>query len=846
MTAIFIQIAVNIPAVSGVFDYALPTALEGRLGVGHLVTVPFSHQVVQGVVLRFIDQPSVQEVKTVIDLLDEKPVLTSAQIALAETMATQTLNPLAAMVGLMLPTGLSQQADVEYSVGSGKWGVESGQWSQTQKRLLKLFENKDSMRGRQIDRHFKNVDWRPSARKLVEMGVLTSKSVLLAPRVRPKFVRTAQLAVEPQAALDAAPSLGSTDQTQSRREAALRFLIRETDAVAVSWVYAESGCNLSDLQILAEKELIVLRETEIWRDPTERVEIRDGENTEKVLTAAQAEAMKVVHASFADSLTRPLLLHGVTGSGKTEIYIRAAQEAVKRGGQVLILVPEIALTPQTVRRFLARFPGQVGLLHSRLSEGERYDTWRRARAGQLKVVIGARSALFAPLPNIKLIVLDEFHDGSYHQTNIPFYDAVQAAQAYAEICGAVCILGSATPPIDAMYHAESALTHSRSARISLSREAGEGEPAQRGGGEGALLELPERIGERELPPVDVIDMREELRTGNPSIFSRALRSALVETLARGEQAILFLNRRGSATYVFCRDCGHTLKCPRCETPLTLHASRANVPTLKRANVLLCHRCHYQRQVPSTCPSCHSKKIRAYGLGSEKVEAEVNALFPAARTLRWDYDTTRTKDAHELILSHFSAHRADVLVGTQMLAKGLDLPMVTLVGVVLADVGLNLPDPFAAERVFQTLTQVAGRAGRSARGGRVVLQTFDPSHYVVQFASKHDYAGFYAHELEQRRRLGYPPFAKLVRLETRDPNPTKAEEAATKLAAEIKQLLTTNNYRQTTVIGPVPAFFSKVDGAYRWQIILRGPEPESLLRGMDLRGWRVEVDPVTLL
>ncbi len=864
----FVQIAVNIPAISGVFDYSLPAALEGSVGVGHLVTVPFGHQVVQGVVLRFVDIPAVEDTKAVIDLLDELPVLTSAQIALAETMAAQTLNPVAAMVGLMLPTGLSQQADTEFGIRESGIGDEiitpnsqlpTHDFSQTQKRILSLLQKHGSLRGRQIDRHFKNVDWRPSATNLVKRGVLTSKSILLAPRVRPKFVRTAQLAVEPQAALDAESTLGVTEATQNRRAAALQFLMRETDAVAVSWIYAESGCNLSDLQILAEKELIVLRETEIWRDPTERVDVGELGIGNWELTSAQQVAMDVVYASFAESLTRPLLLHGVTGSGKTEIYIRAAQEAVKRGGQTLILVPEIALTPQTVRRFLARFPGQVGLIHSKLSEGERYDTWRRARAGQLKVIIGARSALFAPLPKIKLIVLDEFHDGSYHQTNIPFYDAVQAAKSYAEVCGAVCVLGSATPPIDAMYHAKSTLTHSRSARISLSRAAGEGERAQRSGGEGVLLELPDRIGERDLPPVDVIDMRAELRTGNTSIFSRALREALAETLARGEQAILFLNRRGSATYVFCRDCGHTLKCPRCETPLTLHAApppslpqnaggASSPPILGgvRGGALQCHRCNYSRQMPQKCPECGSRKIRAYGLGSERVENEVNALFPDARTLRWDYDTTRTKDAHELILSHFSAHRADVLVGTQMLAKGLDLPMVTLVGVVLADVGLNLPDPFAAERVFQTLTQVAGRAGRSARGGRVVLQSFDPSHYVVQFASKHDYAGFYAHELEERRRLGYPPFAKLVCLEYRDRNPAKAEEEANKLAAEIKQLLNTENRIQTTVIGPVPAFFSKVDGAYRWQIILRGSEPESLLRGMNLRDWRVEVSPVTLL
>ncbi len=818
----FVQISVNVPAVSGVFDYHLAPELEGKIGVGSLVTIPFGHQVVQGVVLRFVETPAVADTKAVIDLLDEKPVLTSAQIALAEKMAVQTLNPVAAMVGMMLPSGLSQQADVEFGIRKSGMGdgdttpnaqLPTHDLSQTQKRILALLEKRGSLRGRQIDRHFKNVDWRPSAQNLVRRGILTSKSVLPMPKVRPKFVRTAQLAVPLTVAAEAASTLGSTDQTQIRREAALRFLMRETDAVAVSWVYAESGCNLSDLQILAGKELIVLRETEIWRDPTERVEIGEVESRAFVLTAAQEKAMKVVNESFADSLTRPLLLHGVTGSGKTEIYIRAAQEAVKRDGQALVLVPEIALTPQTVRRFLAHFPGEVGLVHSKLSLGERYDTWRRARAGQLKVVIGARSALFAPLPNIKLIVLDEFHDGSYHQNQPPFYDAVQAAQHYAEICGAVCVLGSATPPIEYRY---------KSAPRS----------------DVQLIELPNRIAQRELPPVDVIDMRTELKSGNRGIFSRALQDALSQTLARGEQAILFLNRRGTATYVFCRDCGHSLDCPRCDTPLTLHAAGRGE--------LRCHRCNYTRQMPKTCPACQSTKIRGYGLGSEKVEDEVNALFPDARTLRWDWDTTRTKDAHELILSHFSAHRADVLIGTQMLAKGLDLPLVTLVGVVLADVGLNLPDPFAAERVFQTLTQVAGRAGRSARGGRVVLQSFNPDHYVIQHAAGHDYANFYAHELEERRRLGYPPFAKLVRLEYRDRDPIKAEEETNKLAAEIKNLLVIENRKQTTVIGPVPAFFSKVDGIYRWQIILRGPEPESLLRGMELRGWRIEVNPISLL
>lgn len=361
-----------------------------------------------------------------------------------------------------------------------------------------------------------------------------------------------------------------------------------------------------------------------------------------------------------------------------------------------------------------------------------------------------------------------------------------------------------------------------------------------------LLSLPERIARFEaadsgsgLPPVSLLDMRQELKDGNRGIFSRALAEALDATLSRSEQAILFLNRRGTATYVFCRECGNPLKCPQCETPLTYHTQ---IPGVE----LLCHRCGYSRKKPVQCPACRSGQIREYGLGSERVEAEVQALFPQARTLRWDWETTRQKDAHEIILGHFTAHRADVLVGTQMLAKGLDLPLVTLVGIVLADVGLNLPDPFAAERVFQVLTQVAGRAGRSARGGRVILQTFQPERYAIQHASRHDYGGFYEQELEQRRRLGYPPFARLVRLEYRHTDAGKAESSAREMAAKVQQWLTMDDRRQTTLIGPAPCFFARLGGQYRWQVILRGPEPESLLRGKKLDGWRVEVGPVSLL
>ncbi|MBP8164904.1 MAG: primosomal protein N', partial [Anaerolineales bacterium] len=344
--------------------------------------------------------------------------------------------------------------------------------------------------------------------------------------------------------------------------------------------------------------------------------------------------------------------------------------------------------------------------------------------------------------------------------------------------------------------------------------------------------------------VQVVDMREELKTGNRGIFSRVLAESLAETISRGEQVILFLNRRGTATYVFCRDCGHVMKCPNCEAPLTLHVERLTLND--QPSTLLCHHCNYTRLMPKSCPTCGGRNIRAYGLGSEKVEEEVQAMFPGVRTLRWDWDTTRQKDAHEMILMHFANHQADVLVGTQMLAKGLDLPLVTLVGIVLADVGLNLPDPFAGEKVFQTLTQVAGRAGRSSRGGKVIMQTFMPEHYAIQFAAQHDVNGFYERELEYRRRLGYPPYAKLARLEYRHADPARAEEESQKTANRLKIKIEAEGLRQTELIGPVPSFFSKVDGIYRWQIILRGADPAGFVRDMKLKDWRIEIDPISLL
>lgn len=816
----FARVAVNLPAISGEFDYALPPGMA--LGPGQLVSVPFGAQTVQGVVFDLMEVPSVPNPKPILNILDPQPVLTGPQLAFARQLAESTLNPLSAVIGLFLPTGLSQQADVLYTLQHLPATAEG----KTEKRLLELFSQRTSLRGRQIDRHFGPVEWRKTAEALVRRGILTKQAVLPPPSVRPKYVRMAQLAVPPETAEAALPSLGKTAETLQRRGAALRFLIREPDAVAVTWLYAESGCNLADLQELEERGLIRLFESEIWRDPLGKLRNRElgiG-NRNVVLTGEQEAALEQILQSLSHpikkSQNQSFLLHGITGSGKTELYLRAAAEAIRRGREVMVLVPEIALTPQTVRRFLDRFPGQVGLVHSRLSEGERYDTWRRARAGLLKLVIGPRSALFTPLPNVGLIVVDECHDNSYYQSEPPFYSAARAAEMYGKLCGAVTVLGSATPPVETRYRSQ--------------------------GGEIRLLELKERAAnlgvmnslEGGLPPVSIVDMREELKAGNRGIFSRELAESIAEVLDRGEQAILYLNRRGTATYVFCRDCGHVLKCPHCETPLTWHADSSN---------LQCHRCGYSRKMPAACPACSGRNIRAYGLGSEKVETDVAEMFPQARVLRWDWETTREKDAHEIILTHFANHQADILVGTQMLAKGLDLPLVTLVGIVLADVGLNLPDPFAGERAFQLLTQVAGRAGRSARGGKVIMQTFMPEHPVIQAAARHDYAGFYRLEIENRRLLRYPPFARLIRLEYRHNDPAKAESEARALAQRLKSLIETEARIQTDVIGPAPCFFARLNDIHRWQVILRSPEPLSLLRNLPgLNGWRVEVDPQSLL
>ena len=835
----YVEVAINIAQISDSFHYHLSPKLVKSVEVGSLVIVPFGSQRVQGVVLRFVETPEVAETKPVEELVDEKPVLTSLQIELAHWMAEETLSPLGACINLMLPLGLSRQTDTLVKLNTD-WEIDDVNLSPLEKRIITLLKKRGDLRGRQLDRALRHVDWRGTVRNLVRKGIVTARAYLPPSRVVIKTTPKVELAVDPEEIENLEVTLSRVQRVNERRWSVLKMLARESGLIEPNWIYAETGANRSDLNVLEESGLIHIRDVQTWRDPLEDFTYIPTHPPK--LTFDQDLAWGKIKIGFdlfeSGQPVSPFLLHGVTGSGKTEIYLKAVRETLTAGKCALILVPEISLTPQTIKRFLGRFPGQVGVIHSQLSEGERFDTWRRVRNGDLSIIVGPRSALFMPFENLGLIVMDECHDESYDQRDSqPNYRGVSTAVACARLSGSVIILGSATPRITQYYRAQKGqwtmiplpnriLAHrdviahqAKRLGIRLSIPNGEGETADLG-----------------LPEVSVVDMRQELHQGNRSIFSRQLQASIEHVLDTHQQAILFLNRRGTATYVFCRDCGYVVKCPRCDKPLTFHRSKS---------ALICHSCGYQRQIPKTCPECGGVQIRQLGTGTEKVQQLIEERFPGVRTLRWDAETTRNKNAHEQILTTFTNHAADILIGTQMLAKGLDLPLVTLVGVILAEVGLNLPDYRATERTFQVLTQVAGRAGRSPLGGKVIFQTYEPENYAIRNAAAHDYQHFYSQELDFRKQLRYPPYTRLVRLEYRHYDPHKAEETVKVMAEQMREWI----YQASShieIIGPAPCFFSKIAGRYRWQIVLRGADPRVILRDRNFTDWSVEVDPPSLL
>jgi primosomal protein N' (replication factor Y) len=639
--------------------------------------------------------------------------------------------------------------------------------------------------------------------------------------------------------------------------AALRLLAGEGPSLPASQVRARTGLTAAAAAPLVEKSLIAVEEVPVERDPlaghhyprrpppvlTPEQEgvYRAIEEALEASAGGEGTSTGSAHGASTGSArdAAAFLLHGVTGSGKTEVYLKALEETVALGRRGIVLVPEIALTPQTVRRFAERFPGQVAVLHSGLSEGQLFDQWQGIRQGRYAVVVGSRSALFAPQPDLGLIVIDEEHEWTYKQEQVPRYHAREAARRLAELTGAVLLLGSATPDVStyqqALWGRYRLLTLRQRVRPLVARD-------------GTVTLFTSSV----LPPVEVVDLREELMAGNRSIFSRSLTQGIRSVLSAGEQAILFLNRRGAASFAQCRDCGYVPHCSSCAVALTYH---------RQQDRLLCHQCNRGRRMPATCPQCRSRRLRLVGIGVERVEEEAAQAFPGARLLRWDRDVTRGRGAHERILARFLAREADILIGTQMVAKGLDLPAVTLVGVVSADVSLHLPDFRAGERTFQLLTQVAGRAGRAGAGngdrpsggqvslaelGRVVIQTYTPQHYAIAAAAQHDYESFFAQEIELRRRLGYPPFSRLARLVYSHTSSAYAYQEAARLVRVLCQERDSRGLPDLEVMGPSPAYVARLRGRYRWQVLVRGRHPAELLAGVALpQNWLLDIDPMTV-
>ena len=796
------------------FTYRFPS--EVGLQPGHMVYVPFGHRVVQGVVLEVTDTPAYADARDIIEPADDEPLLLPHQPALARWLSLYYLSPLFDCVALMLPPG-SEQRPLTYLRPRIRpeqlAGLELGS---TARRALDMVLQQGQVEMHDLERALGIARAHSAVSALVRRGLVERHYTLARPRGRPRLVPHVRLLAPPREATSLA------DDWQARRPrlaSLLRLLAAEGPSLPWAVVRSRLGLQRSQLAPLLDRGIVTL---ESLPAPEEAPLATPAPAAlPPALTEAQQHAAEAIGRALqaATPGERPpiFLLHGLTGSGKTEVYLAAIERALALGKRAIVLVPEISLTPQTVQRFSARFPGRVAVLHSGLSLREQFDTWHRVRQGRCDVVVGARSAIFAPVPDLGLVVIDEEHEWTYkEQDRTPRYHARRVAEELCRLAGAVLVLGSATPDVASYHKARTGRYH--------------------------LLELPHRLRPdgasgvvpAPLPEVEVVDMRRELKEGHRGLFSRRLLQEMASALDAGEQVVLFLNRRGSASFLQCQSCGHVPACPGCEVAYTYHGDHGR---------LLCHHCNRGRRVPESCPACGEAALRPLGAGTQRVEEEVRRLFPGARTLRWDRDAARDRSAHERIMSLFASHQADVLVGTQMLAKGLDLPKVTLVGIILADIGLHVPDFRAGERTFQLLEQVAGRAGRGPRGGRVVLQTYSPQHPVVQAVAAHDYQALYREEAALRSRLRYPPFGKLVRLTYAHGNAQRAEEEAISQASRLRQAVRREGL-DLEVLGPAPAYPHRLRGRYRWHITIKGPEPHALLFRRPLpEGWTVDVDPV---
>ncbi|WP_086348559.1 primosomal protein N' [Candidatus Enterococcus clewellii] len=779
------QVIVDVPAMQTdqPFTYLIPSILTDQIAVGMRVEVPFgkSGRRVQGFITAIdqLDQQGLEaaeyEWKEIVSVLDLKPVLNEEMLALADYMKEKTFAFKITCLQTMLPS-VMRAAYHKYIFLTDE--IEEALQDE-------LFSGLDE------------ISWEEAeARDLLPqlMKLRAQHKVDIRYEVQTKNKVKVTRYIQPALAFERLEEEKEALRKGSKKKGELLHVLQVLGVEQQASVkeMKEKGFSTAVLNDAEKKGWLCYIEKETYRDPFA------NQHFEKTVPFALNDEQQTAVSSILHSMeTRSpdtYLLEGITGSGKTEVYLQAIAEGLRQKKTAIMLVPEISLTPQMVQRFKSRFGDQVAVLHSGLSHGEKYDEWRKIERGEAQVVVGARSAIFAPLDNLGVIIIDEEHEASYKQEETPRYHSRDLAIWRGSYHGCPVVLGSATPSLESRARAQKKVYQ----HLLLTQRANSA---------------------ASLPQIDVVDMREEVQRKNASTFSTTLQEKLIERMARKEQSVLLLNRRGYSSFVMCRDCGYVLPCPNCDISLTLHM---DTKTMK------CHYCGHEEGIPHRCPNCNSDKIRYYGTGTQKVEEELKTLFPESRVLRMDVDTTRRKGAHERILSAFENQEADILLGTQMIAKGLDFPNVTLVGVLNADTALNLPDFRSSERTFQLLTQVSGRAGRAEKPGEVVIQSFNPEHYAIQLAKGQQYEAFYQKEMQIRHRGDYPPFYFTVQITASHPEENVAAKQMFVIMKELQQGLSD----QSILLGPTPNAIMRIKNRYYYQMIIKykqEPQLQSLLK-----------------
>jgi primosomal protein N' (replication factor Y) len=814
----YVEVALPVP-LRRTFTYQLTSSTRTSVQIGKRIVVPFGKRMLTGYVLDILDElpPDSdlknEKIRQVSEVLDDEPILTDEIIRLARWTADYYLSFIGEVLRASLPAGMSARGQKQFTITSEGRSSLSGMLlpRHDREQVLSYLEESGTVSEKDLAKTFG-----PSASKIIK--TLTAQNLInvshapVAGGIKPKRRKIVRLIEHNIDAAEGKP----LNAAQQRVISALSIAGGE---MPYADLLTEADVGGSPINTLEKRGLVKVDVEEVLRDPFTDAEL--PEITDFTLTEEQSQAFSAITDALAANEYQAFLLHGVTGSGKTEIYIRAMRETLDRGKSALMLVPEIALTPMFSRRLRAVFGSSVAILHSSLSPGERYDEWRRIHRGEARIVIGTRSAIFAPLRDLGLVIVDEEHDASYRQHESPFYHARDVAVIRANYASAVVVLGSATPALETYYNAQK--------------------------GKYQYLRLSKRVGERKLAVAETIDMRTVFKKFGKDIpFSPELLEAIEETFLKGEQSIILLNRRGFSQFVLCRTCGETIKCINCDITLTYH---------RRDKKLVCHYCNYQIDPPVKCPVCTSEYLYFVGEGTEKLEDELRRRFPKLRIARVDRDTISKRRDMERILTDFSRGELDMLVGTQMIAKGHDFPNVTLVGVVSVDLGLGLPDFRAAERTFQLLTQVAGRAGRGELGGRVMIQTYYPEHYALQHAREQDYNGFYDVEIKFREKMGYPPFFALASMLIKHSDLGVAAENARIIR---KALDEANSSKACRILGPAPASLSRLKGEHRIQILIKSPNRRVLRetidlalaaaeqKGADKRTVFTEIDPLNLM